>query len=980
MCAMKIKIDKKMIFLPFILIVLGIAVVLFTMAVPRREGDWEIDTHRITESPGHSWSPSLVFVGSEDTEYAVAWQDNRSGTNSIYFAKIDASGNKIGRDVPVLDSREGFFPHLIWTGAEYGMSYFKLTPNPTTCFQRLDINGDRVGNEIILATNSAGSFHYSSLVWTGTEYGVAFSRGNADENNDLCLTRLDSLGNMIGETIIVSPTYGYNPSLVWTGNGYAVTWYGQQNIYFSKIDIDSEGVVNVGDNIVIESSDNIIGFPFLVWTGTEYGLVWSSSLSGGPRIYITRLDNGGNIISRLDTGVNGFNPRLVWTGTKYGIAYKRQPESNFEILFASINADGPRTGGVIITTINRPYSNPHYSFIWTGSEYGIAWNATNTITLNDEIYFATIRDVGEEISITGSQPSIYRNIVVTEVNRWDDGEGTEIFIHDLYNAIVTRIPGDEYEQRYPMVHGDIVVYQHNDILYREEDTAFNYFGLVNNCYATVYGDQDWDVYMYRIGGEEGPVLVPDELSEPIDSIQQTKPRVYGDYIIWEERPRYSRGAPSYSDIGIYNISSGETTYLSARVGDPSRSYSYTWAEIYGNIITYCKSIPDDRAADGYNTDVYIYNLVTNLEERITTEITDQRPYAFNGEWLVYIEVIPEYDRRGDTLAEYGAYLKAYNLVTRERIDIVDEPKRFQEPNGNPISGTKLIFNDYVLGDYDSQRTLKLYDFVTRRIETVSTMPDIMPIFGFDIWGNRIVCSNGDTISVILLPGNTPSGRNIETELSNVISVKFGTVEYPGETVLESGTADAFGGGHEGAFRLVGGSNTFYNIDTSAVYSGDIYITFNYGEMSISDRDADRLNLYHWDETIEPAAWAELERTEINTMTNTVTFVTDSLSPFWLGFPPNNPPQIEPIPPKTVRINNLLRFTVLAIDPDGDTLVYSAVGLPAGARFNRPNRVFSWIPTSRQVGTYNITFNVSDGELTDTETLRITVLPAVKTLR
>ena len=63
----------------------------------------------------------------------------------------------------------------------------------------------------------------------------------------------------------------------------------------------------------------------------------------------------------------------------------------------------------------------------------------------------------------------------------------------------------------------------------------------------------------------------------------------------------------------------------------------------------------------------------------------------------------------------------------------------------------------------------------------------------------------------------------------------------------------------------------------------------------------------------------------------------------------------------------------AIDADGDSLTYSASGLPAGASFNTASGAFSWTPTFEQAGVYeNVHFDVTDGNLTDWENITITV--------
>ena len=86
---------------------------------------------------------------------------------------------------------------------------------------------------------------------------------------------------------------------------------------------------------------------------------------------------------------------------------------------------------------------------------------------------------------------------------------------------------------------------------------------------------------------------------------------------------------------------------------------------------------------------------------------------------------------------------------------------------------------------------------------------------------------------------------------------------------------------------------------------------------------------------------------------------------------NDPPVLDGIGDRSVDLGDSLTFTVTAADPDGDTMTFSATGLPAGADFDAAAATFSWTPDT--AGTYpGVTFQVSDGELTDSETITITV--------
>jgi len=92
-----------------------------------------------------------------------------------------------------------------------------------------------------------------------------------------------------------------------------------------------------------------------------------------------------------------------------------------------------------------------------------------------------------------------------------------------------------------------------------------------------------------------------------------------------------------------------------------------------------------------------------------------------------------------------------------------------------------------------------------------------------------------------------------------------------------------------------------------------------------------------------------------------------------GVPPvNGPPVLALIGTQTVAEGQQLTFTISGSDPDNDTLSYSVSDLPAGATFNLTTRSFSWTPGNDQAGSHSVIFTVSDGSLSDSETVTLTV--------
>lgn len=82
------------------------------------------------------------------------------------------------------------------------------------------------------------------------------------------------------------------------------------------------------------------------------------------------------------------------------------------------------------------------------------------------------------------------------------------------------------------------------------------------------------------------------------------------------------------------------------------------------------------------------------------------------------------------------------------------------------------------------------------------------------------------------------------------------------------------------------------------------------------------------------------------------------------------PVLVPIGNKTTSMNTQLSFTISATDLDGDSIVYSATGLPAGATFGTTSGTFSWTPFNGTEGIYVVTFTAESKGLVDSEVVVI----------
>lgn len=116
-----------------------------------------------------------------------------------------------------------------------------------------------------------------------------------------------------------------------------------------------------------------------------------------------------------------------------------------------------------------------------------------------------------------------------------------------------------------------------------------------------------------------------------------------------------------------------------------------------------------------------------------------------------------------------------------------------------------------------------------------------------------------------------------------------------------------------------------------------------------------------------------------TLTATVAdFAGNPSAPASIGvtvLPDNRAPVLPPIGDLTVTLGSSLTLPLNAVDPDGDPLTYSVgpVPLPEGARLDTSTGVFTLTPTDDDLGSRPLTFSVTDGQETVSETVTLTIV-------
>jgi hypothetical protein len=299
-------------------------------------------TDVVTVAASPSSTATSASIAWDGAAYGIAWRDDRNGNGEIYFARVASDGAVI---VPA---------------------------------RRI--------------TTASGTSDRPSLVWTGTEYGLAWE-DLRDSHYQIYFNRLalDGTPGTDSKPFPHATSVERYPSLVWTGSGYGLAWEDDRDvatyeeIYFWRI--DASGTPVAGGPLRVTSSDSTSSsWPSLTWTGSVYGIAWNDRRGSQSGIYFTRISTAGVeigddvLISSTGSAFFSFyDSTLVWTGAEFGVVWYEYDVLGMhttDVLLARISAEGAKIGSNV-TVSNAATYDTSPSLVWTGSEYAVAWQAVS---------------------------------------------------------------------------------------------------------------------------------------------------------------------------------------------------------------------------------------------------------------------------------------------------------------------------------------------------------------------------------------------------------------------------------------------------------------------------------------------------------------------------------------------------------------------------------------------------------------------------
>lgn len=184
-----------------------------------------LDDTRLTTTDIEAVAASLVWNG---VGYALAWHDKRHNSDEeIYFAEVDTDGAVVGLERRITDSPgRSSIPRLVWTGSGYGMVWEDSRDGASnTYFLRLSSTGVKIGSESPVDAFNAPQL-LPNITWTGASYALAWSDIRFG-NSEIMFASFNGAGAVIGAPARVTTATGSSgsPSLAELAGAIKIIWH-----------------------------------------------------------------------------------------------------------------------------------------------------------------------------------------------------------------------------------------------------------------------------------------------------------------------------------------------------------------------------------------------------------------------------------------------------------------------------------------------------------------------------------------------------------------------------------------------------------------------------------------------------------------------------------------------------------------------------------------------------------------------------------
>jgi hypothetical protein len=218
--------------------------------------------------------PRLAWNG---TEYGLSY----TVQGIVQFVRLDENGAMLGTPTVI---GNGYNPSLAPSSEGWAIAFHFGVTDFTIYFVRLDASGQMVGGQVPVRGSSGW---HASLAASGDGFGVAWNSGftmGMAVNGDIHFARLDASGAVMGSEgpVTMGPAGFWFPSLAAGDDGWGLAWVVDTDLEVAHI--DAAGAAGEPAPLSDSAIESFFYMQIAARAG-GYGVVWPDSREGNDEVF-----------------------------------------------------------------------------------------------------------------------------------------------------------------------------------------------------------------------------------------------------------------------------------------------------------------------------------------------------------------------------------------------------------------------------------------------------------------------------------------------------------------------------------------------------------------------------------------------------------------------------------------------------------------------------------------------------------------------
>jgi hypothetical protein len=362
-----------------------------------------LDLIPISTANGESNVQRDAAVGSNGTDFLVAWRDNRNSSTAedIYATRVRNDGVVLDLSGIAICTASGhqFVPAIASDGTNYLVAWVdqrSATTGRDIYINRVTSAGAVLDGNGIGVCITNGTQSYVAIARSGTTFLVAWDddRNFGSSSFDVYAARVTSAASVLdpnGFAVASGASLQNIPGVASLGTNFLVAWNHRpagtsyDEIYGARV--TTAGTVLDAGGFAICTATNSQAMPAVGSNGTDYFVVWHDYRNSvQPDIYGTRVSSSGTVLDTSGIAIssaasNQYYPAVANLGTNYMVVWGDTRNTGIDIYGARVTGAGVvlDTSGFTINTASGWQDYP--SIASNGSKYLVAYQSDTTGTL-----------------------------------------------------------------------------------------------------------------------------------------------------------------------------------------------------------------------------------------------------------------------------------------------------------------------------------------------------------------------------------------------------------------------------------------------------------------------------------------------------------------------------------------------------------------------------------------------------------------------